>query len=235
MISVGFFLGTVVIMVVTYCLWKLLTPVEALPGTKGLPFSALSVFFQFAQMGDYGMIHEGLCEWNSKYGPAVFFKVLFVKSVLVISDAKLVESVVSQSFGAFPSRGQSGMAYFIPKSLLGFEHNNEEWKKHRHILSGAFTDKYLKQYASEMTSCCDELVEQLRECPDVPDITSVLVDVTYRILIFTIFGREWYKIYPSIGTKEQLHAILNVIGATTFLPKFLWKWLPIKTKVIILI
>jgi hypothetical protein len=65
------------------------------------------------------MLHEGLCEWNSRYGPTVFFKVLFVKSVLVISDVKLFESVIFQGFGAFPSRGQSGMAYYIPK--LGFE------------------------------------------------------------------------------------------------------------------
>ena len=89
----------------------------------------------------------------------------------------------------FQSRGLNGIKYFIPQSLLGLEHSDEQWRAHRNILIGAFTESYLRKYSEEIVSRGNCLVDVLTRDGHVSDINRLMSDVTYEVI---------YPIYLSV-------------------------------------
>jgi hypothetical protein len=59
------------------------------------------------------------------------FRVVSVQ-FFVIADREMIDQIYSHTHSkVYTTRGKNGMKYFIPKSLLGFEHTDAQWKRHR--------------------------------------------------------------------------------------------------------
>jgi cytochrome P450 len=170
-----------------------------------------------------GVLPQLLNKWTDQLGSVYGFQ-LFAMHVCVVSDPDLITQMFNQS-ALFPSRGQTGMTYFIPESLLGYRLSCPQWKMHRKILSGAFTDNCLKKYADVIVMVGDGLVQQLREQPVVPNINALMANKAYLVLVHTVLGGEaWLKHFAEVGSREEMEAVMQMVSVFTFLPTQLWGW-----------
>jgi cytochrome P450 len=96
------------------------------------------------------------------------------------SDPDIVTEIFTKN-KLFQTRGLNGMKFFIPLSLLGFAESDEQWKAHRNILVGAFTESYLRKYSEEIVSCGERLSAGLKENGTVDSINRLMTDVTYEV------------------------------------------------------
>ena len=177
----------------------------------------------FLQMAKEGKLPHTLEKWHNKYGSIIYFGInlgpLYKNLMFSVADPILAKDILKKT-NIFPARLKGGMTHFIPKSLLGIHENNDMWKKHRTILSKAFTDKYLKQYSEEILSVSNDLIHELQGDSLVKSINKKMADITYRIVACTVLGKEFYSAYPNPGTKTQLDAILKSIIIVSMTPPF---------------
>jgi len=191
------------------------------------PGPGMNVFrklYTFVKIAKDGKFPHTLEKWHNKFGSIVYFGInlgpLYQNFMFSVSDPDVAREVLRKT-SIFPARLKGGMTHFIPKSLLGIHENNDMWKKHRTILSKAFTDKYLKQYSEEILSVSNELICDLKKDNLVPNINKLMASITYRIVACTVLGKDFYSAYPTVGTKAQLDALLKSIIIISFTPPFL--------------
>lgn len=175
----------------------------------------------FLHMFKGGKLPHTLSEWHKKHGQIVYFGVslgpLYRNLMYSVADPILAKEILRKT-SIFPARWKAGLTHFIPKSLLGIHENNEMWKKHRTILSKAFTDNYLRQYSKEIVIVSDELLTELQGCNVIENINKKMADITYRIVACTVLGKDFYSAYPTVGTKSQVSAMLKSIMIMTISP-----------------
>ena len=177
-----------------------------------------------------GKIFHIVYQWSNIYGGIFVFRVVN-SYIYVCSDYNLINEVYTNS-RQFQTRGKNGIKYFIPMSLLGVEHCDQQWKDHRKILNGAFTDQYLKQYSIEILQVGREMVNVLLKNGHIEDINEYMFTIAYNILCNTVLGSSWAKLLPSVGTKVQLKAALTTASRLTSFPEVLWKYIPFEAKTI---
>ena len=193
------------------------------PGPPMSLFEKLCTLWRITKVGKFPHTLE---VWHQEYGKILYFGVncgpIFKSLMYSVSDPLVAQDVLRKT-SIFPARLKGGLTYFLPKSLLGIHDNNQMWKKHRTILSKAFTDKYLKQYSEEILAISKELIIEL-EAPGnqvIQNINTKLSKLTYRIVACTVLGKDFYSAYPTVGSKSQLDAILKSVIMMSLLPPFL--------------
>lgn len=107
------------------------------------------------------------------------FRVLS-KWLYLCADPNIITEIYTKN-KIFQTRGLNGMKFFIPLSLLGFAESDEQWKAHRNILVGAFTESYLRKYSEEIVNCGNRLIADLKANGTVESINRMMTDVTYEV------------------------------------------------------
>jgi cytochrome P450 len=188
------------------------------PGPSMNVFKKLQIFLTMAKEGK---LPHTLEKWHKKYGKILYFGINlgpFYKNLMYsVADPVIAKEVLKKT-SMFPARLKGGLTFFVPKSLLGIHENNDMWKKHRTILSKAFTDKYLKQYSEEIISVSNDLIAELQNNNIIQNINKKMADITYRIVACTVLGKDFYSVYPTVGTKTQLDAILKSVIIMSLTP-----------------
>ena len=196
------------------------------PGPKMNVFMKIKTLFQLAKAGKFP---HTLSKWHDEYGSVVYFGVdlgpLYKGLMYSVADPDLAKEVFKKT-AIFPARLKGGLTVFLPNSLLGIHENNAMWKKHRTILSKAFTDKYLKQYSEEIISVSNELIHELHSDNVIRNINKKMADITYRIVACTVLGKDFYSVYPTVGTKTQLDATLKSVIIMSLVPAYLTGFAP---------
>mmetsp|Transcript_28229 Transcript_28229/g.47746 ORF Transcript_28229/g.47746 Transcript_28229/m.47746 type:complete len:428 (+) Transcript_28229:110-1393(+) len=138
------------------------------PGPRSFyDLNPLGMFSLFVSGSDIiaGKIHQTFATWAKEYGAITHFRVLSLQ-FFVISDRDLVTQMFSHtSSKIYTTRGRNGMKYFIPKSLLGFTHTDAQWKRHRSLIVGAFTETFLKKYFSSIVEVGEKVSNELQASP----------------------------------------------------------------------
>lgn len=198
---------------------------------KIIPYvgGCLRTMLTIQQSTNKSQFHHLLCEWSNKYGSIYGFHV-FTSYCCVVSDPKNIQIILNQT-NLYPSRGQNGMSYFIPYSLLGYADNSNDWKTHRKILSGAFTDNNLKKYAEIIVKIGNELIIQLKNNNIILNINESMAHTAYLVLAHTVMGgNTWLNLFPNIGEKYDMECVLKVVNVISFLPNFLWNYIYLPEK-----
>lgn len=183
-----------------------------------------SFIFALAKAAVSGELHLLLGDLSREYGAFWSFQV-FNMTAYVVTDNDLIQTLFERQ-KVFPSRGQNGIEFFIPESLLGYADNCAKWKQHRSILSNVFTDSCLKQYVDDMMTIGHELVRKLSADEIVSDINEFFAQVAYDVLSHTVLGKSWVKMFPSVTSKEENSMILNTAAIANLIPKSTWSFFP---------
>ena len=127
---------------------------------RGIPTPPFQFFYgHLKTLWNAASYHRQLESWTKQYG-----KIYGIYEgrlpIFVVSDPDFLHEVFIEQFSVFNARKATFIDDIIPCTFLL---NGEEWRRHHHMLTSAFTAVKLKMMSPLINGCINDLMKMLSD------------------------------------------------------------------------
>ncbi|KAJ3655144.1 hypothetical protein Zmor_014282 [Zophobas morio] len=135
-----------------------------IPGPPGIPLLGNALDFKSKTKG----VLTAFLNYTNNYGGVVKIQIGPFRKLLLISDYKFIEFVLSSTKIINKSHTYKTMLPWLGTGLLTSE--GMKWKKHRRIITPTFHFKILEQFINSFDTATDVMVEKLKKHVGEPTV-----------------------------------------------------------------